>query len=46
LETTDQAIEWIAQRVSFGSPTTFRDRFKQVVGTSPQACRRAFRDRV
>ncbi len=43
LETTDQAIERIAQRVGFGSPTTFRDRFKQVVGISPQAYRRAFR---
>ena len=43
LETTDQPIERIAQRVGFGSPTTFRDRFKQVVGTSPQAYRRAFR---
>jgi len=46
LETTDQAIEWITQRAGFGSPTTFCDRFKQVAGTSPQACRRAFRDRV
>lgn len=27
----------------FGSPTSFRDRFKRLVGTSPQACRCTFR---
>ena len=43
LETTDHAIERIAGQVGFGSPTTFRDRFKDLVGTSPQAYRRAFR---
>lgn len=43
LETTDHTIERIGRQVGFGSPTTFRDRFKQVVGTSPQAYRRAFR---
>lgn len=46
LETTDQPVERIAQRVGFGSPTTFRERFKQVVGASPQAYRRAFRGHV
>ena len=46
LETTDQPIERIAQRAGFGSPTTFRNRFKQGVGTSPQAYRRAFRGHV
>ncbi len=43
LETTDGSIERIASQVGFGSSTTFRDRFKQRVGTSPQAYRRAFR---
>lgn len=42
-ETTDHSIERIASQVGFGSPTTFRDRFKHLVGTSPQAYRRAFR---
>lgn len=43
LETTGHPVERIASQVGFGSPTTFRDRFKQLVGTSPQAYRRAFR---
>lgn len=43
LETTDHAIERIASQVGFGSPTTFRDCFKHLVGTSPLAYRRAFR---
>ncbi len=43
LETTGHSVERIAGQVGFGSPTTFRDRFKRLVGTSPQAYRRAFR---
>jgi transcriptional regulator GlxA family with amidase domain len=43
LETTAHPVERIAGQVGFGSPTTFRDRFKRLVGTSPQAYRRAFR---
>jgi transcriptional regulator GlxA family with amidase domain len=43
LETSAQSIEQIATRVGFGSPAAFRDRFHRVVGTSPQAYRRAFR---
>ena len=42
LETTGHSVEWIAGEVGFGSPTTFRDRFKRLVGTSPQAYRRTF----
>lgn len=42
LETTGHPIERIAAQVGFGSPATFRDRFKRLVGTSPQAYRRAF----
>lgn len=43
LETTARPVERIAAEAGFGSPTAFRDRFRQIVGTSPQAYRRAFR---
>ncbi|MDO8211248.1 GlxA family transcriptional regulator [Conexibacter sp. CPCC 206217] len=43
LETTAHPVEQIAAQVGFGSATTFRDRFRALVGTSPQAYRRAFR---
>ncbi|MEV7089698.1 helix-turn-helix domain-containing protein [Streptomyces sp. NPDC093085] len=43
LETTGQPVDRIAERVGFGSPTAFRDRFKRLVGTSPRAYRQAFR---
>ncbi len=43
LESTSHSVERIAVQAGFGSPTAFRDRFKRVVGTSPQAYRRAFR---
>ncbi|MEU3985903.1 helix-turn-helix domain-containing protein [Streptomyces sp. NPDC026672] len=43
LETTAHPVERIAHQSGFGSPTAFRDRFRRVVGTSPQAYRRAFR---
>jgi len=46
LETTHHPVERIASQVGFGSPTTFRDRFRQLVGTSPQAYRRAFQARA
>ncbi|WP_439944210.1 GlxA family transcriptional regulator [Streptomyces sp. BBFR115] len=42
LETTDHSVERIGGQVGFGSPTTFRDRFKRTTGVSPQAYRRAF----
>jgi transcriptional regulator GlxA family with amidase domain len=42
LETTGHPVGWIAFQVGFRSPTSFRDRFKRLVGTSPQAYRRAF----
>ncbi|MGW4322629.1 GlxA family transcriptional regulator [Streptomyces sp. BBFR109] len=42
LETTDHSVERIGAQVGFGSPTTFRDRFKRTTGVSPQAYRRAF----
>jgi len=37
LETTEHSIEWIALQVGFGSSTSLRDLFKQLVGISPQA---------
>ncbi len=43
LETTDQPVGRIAAHVGFGSPTTFRDRFRALTGTSPHAYRSAFR---
>ncbi|OHV36938.1 MULTISPECIES: GlxA family transcriptional regulator [Pseudofrankia] len=43
LESTDHPVEWIATQVGYGSPSTFRDRFRRLVGTSPQSYRRAFR---
>ncbi|MEU9455265.1 helix-turn-helix domain-containing protein [Streptomyces sp. NPDC048277] len=43
LETTGHPVERIATQAGFGSPTAFRERFRRVVGTSPQAYRRAFR---
>jgi transcriptional regulator GlxA family with amidase domain len=45
LETTDHTVERIAEQTGFGSATTFRDRFKRLVGISPQAYRRSFRGR-
>ena len=43
LETSRHPVERIAAEVGFGSSATFRDRFRRVVGTSPQAYRRVFR---
>jgi transcriptional regulator GlxA family with amidase domain len=43
LETTGEAVDRIGERVGFGSPTAFRERFKRIVGTSPHAYRHAFR---
>ncbi|WP_326565326.1 helix-turn-helix domain-containing protein [Amycolatopsis rhabdoformis] len=45
LEATDHGVDRIAGEVGFGSPTSFRDRFKRVVGTSPQAYRSSFQRR-
>ncbi|HEY3465586.1 MAG TPA: helix-turn-helix domain-containing protein [Amycolatopsis sp.] len=43
LEATGAPVDRIAGEVGFGSPTAFRERFKRVVGTSPQAYRASFR---
>ncbi|MFF8784509.1 GlxA family transcriptional regulator [Streptomyces sp. NPDC015125] len=42
LETTEHSVERIGSQVGFGSPTTFRDRFKRTTGVSPQTYRRTF----
>jgi transcriptional regulator GlxA family with amidase domain len=44
LEATGHSVDRIADQVGFGSVTAFRERFKRVVGTSPQAYRTAFRN--
>ncbi|RLQ04548.1 helix-turn-helix domain-containing protein [Micromonospora sp. BL1] len=43
LETTAHPVDRVATQVGFGSVTAFRDRFRRVTGTSPQAYRRSFR---
>ncbi|WP_309117159.1 helix-turn-helix domain-containing protein [Saccharothrix sp.] len=45
LEATAHTVDRIAAEVGFGSTTTFRDHFKDVVGTTPNAYRAAFRKR-
>jgi transcriptional regulator GlxA family with amidase domain len=43
LEHSDHPVERIARQAGFGSPTAFRERFRRVVGTTPQSYRAAFR---
>ncbi|TNH30578.1 helix-turn-helix domain-containing protein [Micromonospora orduensis] len=43
LETTAHPVDRVATQVGFGSTTAFRDRFRRITGTSPQAYRRSFR---
>ncbi len=43
LETSRRSVEQIAGDVGFGSAATFRDRFRRIVGASPQSYRRSFR---
>jgi transcriptional regulator GlxA family with amidase domain len=43
LETTGCSVDHIARQVGFGSTSTFREWFREVVGTSPQSYRRSFR---
>lgn len=42
LESTDMSVEQVAQRSGFGSPTSLREHFRRVVGTSPLAYRNTF----
>lgn len=46
LENTDHPVERVARQTGFGSPTAFRERFRRLVGTSPQAYRAAFHGRA
>lgn len=45
LETTDHNVELVAQRCGMGSAANLRVHFQRVVGTSPLAYRRTFRQR-
>ncbi len=46
LENSDHPVERIARQAGFGSPTSFRERFRRVAGTTPQAYRAAFHARA
>jgi len=46
LETSEKSIEQVALLSGFGSPSTFRERFRAIVGVSPMSYRRAFRGAV
>jgi AraC family transcriptional activator FtrA len=46
LESTDEAIDAIAERSGFGTPETLRHHFRKVVGTSPSQWRLSFRGRA
>lgn len=43
LETTDLAIDQVAEAAGFGTSLSLRQRFAEDVGMSPSAYRRAFR---
>ncbi|MGA5760397.1 GlxA family transcriptional regulator [Nonomuraea bangladeshensis] len=45
LETTDHGVERVAAQAGFTSATAFRERFKRVVGVTPQSYRASFRSR-
>jgi transcriptional regulator GlxA family with amidase domain len=45
LETTDVPVEQVGILAGFAAATTFRERFKEIVGVSPWAYRRAFQPR-
>jgi transcriptional regulator GlxA family with amidase domain len=42
LETTDLAVDRVAERCGFGTATALRVHFRRVVGTTPMAYRRTF----
>lgn len=46
LETSDRPVESIAEQCGFGSPETLRHHFREALGTSPVAFRKAFRRRA
>lgn len=43
LELTDESVERIAQECGFESPITFRQRFREMFGTTPSVWRKNFR---
>jgi AraC family transcriptional activator FtrA len=43
LDSGDRPVEWIATKVGFSNPVTFRHHFRARMHTSPQTYRRAFR---
>jgi transcriptional regulator GlxA family with amidase domain len=43
LEETDEPAERVGEMAGFGSPTAFRERFRQVVGISPRGYRHQWR---
>lgn len=43
LEQTDHSCERIGELVGFGSPTAFRERFREIAGVSPRVYRGTFR---
>ncbi|MEV4060852.1 GlxA family transcriptional regulator [Nonomuraea dietziae] len=43
LETTNHGVERVAAQAGFGSAAAFRERFKRVVGVTPQSYRSSFR---
>ena len=46
LETTEDPVEWVAGRCGFGTAAGMRVHFQRLVGTSPMAYRRTFRERA
>jgi transcriptional regulator GlxA family with amidase domain len=44
LEETDLSVERVAAETGFQSSSVLREHFVRIVGTSPQAWRRSFRD--
>jgi transcriptional regulator GlxA family with amidase domain len=45
LETTSLSVEQVADATGFGASTVLRERFRALLGTSPQQYRQAFRSR-
>ena len=43
LETTAHSIEWVGVESGFGSTANFREQFRKIIGTSPNAYRSSFR---
>ena len=46
LETTDEPIEWVAERAGFGTAANFRQHFQRVTSVPPHTYRHVFRHRA